>query len=299
MQLGGAVGGLLVIVVALALESFGWRSTALVSGILVILFGLPLVGMVQQKPEDMGYRIDGDPVDTPDREPEASEDGASPRSPDFTLREALRTPAFWLISLGHGSALLIVSAVTVHLVLHLTETFGYSLALASLVVTVITAGQIAGTLLGGVIGDRFDKRKISMWCMAAHTAGLILVATAVNGVMVFAFAILHGMAWGLRGPMMGAIRADYFGRSSYGAILGTSSLITMFGSILGPLIAGFLADHTGGYDVGFTILALLAGMGSVFFLMAKRPVLPPSPSSPATGGPETPAGAAPAVTPGS
>jgi dipeptide/tripeptide permease len=71
---------------------------------------------------------------------------------------------------------------------------------------------------------------------------------------------------------MGAIRADYFGRTSYGAILGTSSLITMFGSIIGPIVAGVLADETGNYELGFTLLAVLAGMGSVFFLMAKRPV---------------------------
>ena len=70
---------------------------------------------------------------------------------------------------------------------------------------------------------------------------------------------------------MGSIRADYFGRTSYGAILGTSSLITMFGSIIGPIVAGVLADQTGDYQLGFTLLAVLAGMGSIFFLLAKPP----------------------------
>jgi dipeptide/tripeptide permease len=45
----------------------------------------------------------------------------------------------------------------------------------------------------------------------------------------------------------------------------------MFGSITGPIVAGVLADRTGNYELGFTILAVLAGMGSVFFLLAKRP----------------------------
>ena len=188
----------------------------------------------------------------------------------------MRTPAFWLISLGHGSALLVVSAVNVHLVLHLTEDLGYSLAFASLVVTAITAAQMGGTVIGGVIGDRFDKRYISVACMGFHTLGLLLVANTSNSFLVFTFAVLHGVAWGLRGPMMQAIRADYFGRSAYGTILGTSSLIVMFGSIAGPLIAGFLADRSGSYDSGFTLLAVLAGLGSVFFLMAKRPAPPTS-----------------------
>jgi MFS family permease len=103
---------------------------------------------------------------------------------------------------------------------------------------------------------------------------LLLVAHAVWIGMVVAFALLHGMAWGLRGPMMQAIRADYFGRTAYGAILGTSSLIVMFGTISGPLIAGYLADRTGDYVFGFTFLALLSGLGSVFFLLAKRPAPP-------------------------
>jgi OFA family oxalate/formate antiporter-like MFS transporter len=74
--------------------------------------------------------------------------------------------------------------------------------------------------------------------------------------------------------MMQAIRADYFGRTYYGAILGTSSLVTMWGSIIGPLVAGIMADVTGTYEAGFIFLALLSGLGAIFFLMTKRPVHP-------------------------
>jgi sugar phosphate permease len=274
MQLGGAVGGLLVVGVAFALETWGWRSTALASGVLVMLVGLPMAQVARQRPEDLGLRADGEPPDREEQDGTFTGMAYTPGTYDFTLREAIRTPAFWLISLGHGSALLIVSAVSVHLVLHLEEYLGYSLALASLAVAVIQAGQIAGTLLGGLIGDKYDKRKLAVICMGSHSLALLLVAFASNAAMVFAFAILHGAAWGLRGPLMGAIRADYFGRTSYGAILGTSSLITMFGSIIGPIVAGVLADQTGSYELGFTLLALLAAMGSVFFLLAKRPSLP-------------------------
>lgn len=272
IQMGSAVGGLLVAVVAFSLETYGWRSTAFVSGVLLIVVGLPLTQVIRRRPEDHGLSVDGEGAGATPPGASLAEAGATAR--DFTLRQAMATPAFWLISLGHGSALLIVSAVNVHLVLHLTEDLDYSLALASLVVTAITASQIGGTLLGGAIGDKFDKRLLSVACMGCHTLGLLLVANAVNIVMVFTFAILHGAAWGLRGPMMQAIRADYFGRSAYGAILGTSSLVVTLGSIAGPLVAGYLADQTGGYNIGFTVLALLSGLGSVFFLLAKRPSPP-------------------------
>ena len=97
---------------------------------------------------------------------------------------------------------------------------------------------------------------------------------AATTAMVVAYAIIHGTAWGLRGPFMQAIRADYFGRSAIGMILGLSFMIITVGQIGGPMIAGILADMTGNYRAGFTTLALLAGMGSLFFLAARRPERP-------------------------
>jgi sugar phosphate permease len=271
MQLGGALGGVLVPLVALALEAWGWRTTALVSGIAVILICVPITALIEHRPEDRGLLPDGDtepdvPADVEVAEP--------PGRYDFTLKQAMRTPAFWLISMGHGWALIIVAAVNVHAALHITEDLGYSLALASLVMTAITAGQMGGTVLAGAIGDRFDKRLIAVSCMAGHTLGLLFLAVFSQVFFLFAFAVLHGVAWGLRGPMMQAIRADYFGRTYYGAILGTSSLVTMWGSIIGPLVAGIMADLTGTYEAGFIFLAILSGMGAIFFLMTKKPVHP-------------------------
>jgi MFS family permease len=273
MSLGFAVGGLLVPLVALSLDEFGYRTTAFASGVIVIVAGLPLAQVMRRRPEDYGEVIDGI------RNPEPRRDVAVRAQPsrvqrDFTLREAVRTPAFWLISFGHGSALLVVSAVSVHVISHLKEDLGYSVGSAALVFTLMTLFQVIGMLLGATYGDRFDKRKISAACMFMHMIGMLLVAFASNLAMVVSFAVLHGLAWGARGPLMQAIRADYFGRSSFGAIMGLSSSIIMVGQIGGPLLAGLMADTTGDYVVGFTVLAVLSGLGSGFFIFAKRPILP-------------------------
>jgi MFS family permease len=107
--------------------------------------------------------------------------------------------------------------------------------------------------------------------MAGHATALLLLATANTFWMVIAFAVLHGLSWGVRGPLMAAIRADYFGSAAFGMIQGTSSMIVMLGMIAGPLIAGILADRTGTYTAGFVLLAAMAGLGSVFFILAKPP----------------------------
>lgn len=274
MSMGFAVGGLLIPLVVLSLEGFGWRNTAFASGVIVLVLGLPLVQVIRHRPEPYGLSVDGDPPHAPASRAWAA--AAAKEDPDFSVAQALRAPSFWLISLGHGSALLVVGAVMVHLVSHLHDNLGYSLAAASLMITLMTAMQVLGQIIGGYLGDRFEKRLIATGCMGMHALGLLLVAYATNVPMVVAFGVLHGLAWGIRGPLMQAIRADYFGRGSFGTIMGFSSLIVMVGQVVGPLLAGILADRTGSYESGFTILAGMAAFGSVFFFMARKPKIGPS-----------------------
>ncbi|MBI1942916.1 MAG: MFS transporter [Betaproteobacteria bacterium] len=280
MQLGLALGGLAVPLVALSLASFGWRATAFASGLIVIAAGFPLARVIRNKPENYGETVDGIRATVSSR---AFVADAEPKEStrDFTAREALRTPAFWLLSLGHGFALFVVSAVSVHAITHMKEGLGYSIEQASLVITLQTLFQIGGIGIGWWIGDRFSKRLLSAACMLGHMAGLLCLTYAnayagATGALVIGYAALHGTAWGLRGPFMQAIRADYFGRSAIGMILGLSFMILVIGQIGGPMIAGVLADATGDYRAGFTTLALLAGLGSAFFLLARRPARPRS-----------------------
>ena len=99
----------------------------------------------------------------------------------------------------------------------------------------------------------------------------MLIAYADSAVIVFLFAMLHGLAWGIRGPLMVALRADYFGPSSFGTIMGFSSLIVMLGMSGGPIFAGYMADLQGNYELGFVCLALAAFLGSFCFLAATPP----------------------------
>jgi MFS family permease len=270
MSLGLALGGIFVPVVGWSLVTFGWRATAFGSGVLAILAGFPLALIIRRRPEDYGETVDGIPP-----EPVSATDAKSPAaSNDFTAREALRTPAFWLLSLGHGFALFVVGAVSVHAIAHMKEALGYSVSAGAVIITLLTICQIVGVVVGWVIGDRYEKRYIAAGCMLMHALGLLCLTYATDIAWLLAFAALHGVAWGLRGPFMQAIRADYFGRSAIGMILGLSFMIIVIGQIGGPMIAGMLADATGNYRLGFTLLALLAGLGSMFFVLAKRPPRP-------------------------
>jgi sugar phosphate permease len=266
LQFGHALGGVFIVAVAWSIQAYGWRVTAFASGIIIIATGWPLAQVIRSRPEDHGEMVDGEP---PARKDKRYADGPPRRT--FTASEALRTGAFWLISLGHACSLLVVSAINVHAISHIKEGLGYTIAQAALVLALVTVGQFIGVILGWGIGEKFEKRFVAAGCMLMHAVGLLMLTFAAGPLILSAGGIVHGIAWGLRGPFMQAIRADYFGRKSIGMILGLSSLITVLGNIGGPILAAVLADATGNYRSGFTVLAVIAGFGSLFFLLAKQP----------------------------
>ena len=264
-QLGFSLGGICVPIVVFCLQVFGWRATAFACGVLVLVLGLPLAQLMRHRPAP-GEFVDGIAERT-----SAGHASREIPSQGFSIRQAMRTRAFWLISVGHACSLLVISATMVHLVSHLTEGLGYSLTLAGGVVAWMTACQMGGQVLGGYIGDRLNKRLLCAGCLLAHAIGLLVVAHATNVFMVIAFVLLYGIGMGIRGPMAVALRADYFGPRAFGTILGVSMSIAMIGMSIGPIVAGLMADALGSYESGFTVLAAGAVVGAVCFLAAKPP----------------------------
>ena len=264
MSTGVAAGGLLAPAVVWAFELWGWRTTAVASGVIVLALGLPLASLVRTRPSDYGRIADGLPA-------AAAAAAAAMPEMSFTVREAMRTRAFWLLSLGHASGLLTVGAISVHLFVYVTDEFGVSSAAAARLITLLTAMLVVGMMIGGVFGDRMNKRIIIVSAMFGHMTAMLLLAWSPSFWLVTVAVAIQGVGWGARGPLTSALRADYFGPGSYGQIQGFSSLIVMTGMMIGPLIAGIIYDAQGTYTLAFLVLGVLAGLGSLCFIFATRP----------------------------
>ena len=275
---GMATGGILQPVVVAGLEGWGWRTMAFASGVLILAVGLPLTMLVRHRPAEHGLGPDGDPL--PDDAQSGSgangRAGAHGEDVDFTAREAMRTRAFWLLSLGHAAGLMTVGAMLVHFVSHVTEELEISLGAAARMSTLMTVLLVIGMVTAGWLGDRVSKRAIIVAAMGMHVVAMLLIALASSPAVVAFAAALQGAAWGARGPLTQALRADYFGTASFGKIMGFSSLIVMMGMTAGPLIAGVLYDRTGSYTPGFLLLAGATAIGAVCFLFATKPDPPAS-----------------------
>ncbi len=275
MAIGFAFGGFLQPGVAWSLENLGWRETSVISGLLVLGIGLPLAMLMRHRPEQYGYGVDGDP-------PRQGLGGGAPAEefdPDeinFTWQEAMRTRAFWLISVGHALSLLVIGAVMVHFVSYVNDSLGFSLGQAANLLLVITVFTVIGMLLGGYLGDRMPMRHILAVAMIGHMVSLLILTLWPTLTGALTFSVIHGLAFGARGPLTMAIRAEYFGRASFGTVMGFSSLIILAGMVFGPIVAGQSYDITGSYQIGFIGLAIVGGLGSLAFVWSTRPAPPPS-----------------------
>lgn len=261
MGVGMSIGGLLSPAIAYYIDLYGWRPVAFASG-LTMFAGLGLLPLLRSSPEASGL------------EPEATKfnDETSTRDVDFTAHEALRTRSFWLIAAGHSIALMSVVSIVVHYVTHLSKGLGFSLQSAASLYALVTVMQMVGQIFSGFLGDRLNKRWLTSAAMLLHAVAITLLAVAQSLPLILLASVLHGLAWGMRGPLMAALRADYFGRKAFGRIMGMSDPIIIVGATLGPILAGYSFDATGSYRAGFLFLGAMALVGSACFAFAAKPV---------------------------
>ena len=156
-QMGGNLGGLFVPLLAGAIELVGWRVTTFWGGIGVLALAIPISQLIRNRPEQYGLLPDGDlPAQTSasinegdisDRIDNVQED------PAFTVKEALKTGAFWTLSGAMGCA--VAAALTIILfIVPSLEHRGISLEIAGTVVATYTAVSVVFRIIGGFVGDR-------------------------------------------------------------------------------------------------------------------------------------------------
>ena len=269
---GTHVAGLLVPILALNIESFGFERVALGTGLLLIVIAIPAGLVVRNRPEEYGMVPDGE------HQPTETEDGAEEvgeTEPAFTAREALRTRAFWCIAIAHIASAVPIVTLSIHLVPKLTD-IGLSLSMAGVVVATYTIVALPVQFLSGYLGDRFPKPPLIFFFLSLQAIALLVIAVTTNVAGAFLFAALFGVAFGGRMPLLFSIRGEYFGRKSFATIMGMSQLPSNFMMIGAPLFAGYMFDTTGSYFVPFSFFAAFTFLGAFLILFAKKPE-PPQP----------------------
>ncbi len=278
---GGRFGALLLVpAIAWAIDPdqdrLGWQLTAFVIGVFILVVAFPLTRLIRNRPQDYGLLPDGASptprpvVAAPGRRPAEAKAEIEEPEVDLTLRQALQTPAFWLISFGHGFTTIPLPAIWVHLGLLLQDA-GFQVQTTAWVVAVYTGLAMVFQLVGGYVGSRLPVR-LGLLIFTTIQAGAVVLLTSPDSLtMIFLFAVLLGIGWGGRNPMTVTIRGEYFGRASFGSILGFSTAPMNVMMLLSAPFAGYIRDTTGSYDIAFLVLAAVNFTGGILFLMAKKP----------------------------
>ena len=258
-------------------DRLGWQLTATLLGIFTLATAVPLTRLIRNRPEDYNLRPDGDRIGfraaAGSREgPTSSRQEATTADADFTPSQALRTSAFWFISFGHGFTSMVIVALMAHLAPMMTDA-GFSLQTAAWVVTVYTFVSMVFQVIGGYVGDRVPKNVALFVFTCVQGAAVMVITFSSTLPMAYLFAVLFGIGFGGRNPLTTAIRGDYFGRASYGMILGISQVPMNVLLLIAPLFAGLMRDIQGTYTTAFFVLGVLSFLGGALMLMAKKPVL--------------------------
>lgn len=271
------------LIILLFLATLGWRASWLALGVLVLVATLlPTWFLVKRRPEDMGLRPDGDP-DWESPAPAATEGpstaaaappGPAPEDPHWSAREAIRTRAFWLLLFGTSQLFLVGGAVNLTMVSHLQDN-GLGESTAITVLTVWAAVGIVGGLIGGELRQRIPIRFALPGVILVSASALAFFITVDTVWMAYVFAGWHGLAFGAQLPLNQISFPDYFGRWSVGAIRGVTAPVQFGLNAVGPLLAGFMFDASGSYDLIYGVFVGLLIFGALLILASSPPVKAP------------------------
>ncbi len=273
MLLGYAMAGVVGIpALVLVQTNMGWRTSAIGTGLFIWAVGLPCSMLLRTRPEPYGLQPDGDTPST------TTSTVAANRSVsveyDFTLREAIRTRTFWFLSIGWAISNMVMGAMQVHLFLHLEQGVGLTRTTAALVVTVANLLNIPSRLAGGFLGDRLPKNVMVGFSMVLQAVSMFVLGVAASIQMAFTYAVLYGIALGVRTPVMNAMQGEYFGRKSQGIIVGWLQSLSLPFTVAAPVLAGYMADIQGSYRFTFIVGSFIALAGSALIFMATHPKPP-------------------------
>ncbi|NOT55906.1 MAG: MFS transporter [Deltaproteobacteria bacterium] len=272
--IGAGFGGLVLVPLSgVLITEFDWRVAY--QGLAALALGgmLPLVWFfLTNTPQERGRVPLGQGSHT--ESDQHSSCGVDEESEEWTLREALATPTFWLLGMTFCLGIMGGAAIHAHLVAFLQDA-GSTLEVAS---------TIAGVTLGMMMGGRFvvgwaseytpHLHAILSFCLVLQAlgAGLLACSRVVDFWVLAAFVPLFGLGNGGLIVLWPLTVGRDFGTRSFGAIAGMVGTVALsLGGAIGPVVVGAMYDSTGNYFLAFLSCAGVSLGGAAAAFMTTEP----------------------------
>lgn len=271
---GNAIGiALLVPLAQQIISGWGWRTAWFVLALGVTALLTPLAWwLVRRRPEDLGLRPDGDLALPTGPASAAAGRAATPLQADWALGAAVRSPAFWLLTLSGSLSMFAIAGMSIHLVPLLIDN-GLDTAVVAWLVSLYGLCMTSGCLTWGLVTERIPSR-YALALAYLLAGGSMLALNRVNAVGPAMFFIaVYGLVNGGKETLDAVVWADYFGRRSLGAIRGSSRPLIVGAYSGGGFVAGWAYDSFGSYAGVITVFGLLAIGGGLLVALARPPLV--------------------------
>jgi MFS family permease len=270
---GTAIGGFLAtpVFTRLIQKTQMWQSAWMASAIL-IFFMLLLSFKIHGKPSDLGQYPDnmapGSEAD--DGGENTIREGTFRAKKVWQMKEILKTPSFYLITVGQIATIIPLQVLVVHLVLHLTD-LGYTQMEAASVMSIIVLSSGVARFPMGWMGDRIEPR----WLMSISLVILMVMVFNIWKAPSLTALILgggiYGFSYGTILVLLPVIRGNYFGPESFASLAGIITPLTLVFVAPAPYLAGVVADRFGSYDLAFMGIFIVVAAGAVCMAAASPP----------------------------
>ncbi len=249
--------------------SIAWRFWA---ALLWFLF-IPIAFLfIRNRPEDIGLLPDNHKADIEKSSCLNSTvvNKETNISDSYTLQEAMRTRAFWLMMFCQAIPSLINTGIIFHFISIIGEK-GLPNTVAAIVLSIIAMVSFPVTLISGIALERIKVHFAIAFSFFLQLISLILLMYGESLYIMFIFGALSGLISGLLSICNNVVWANYYGRRYLGSIRGFSMTSTVIGSAFGPLPLGIAFDVFGRYTEAIGILSILSLLGIISAAMAPPP----------------------------
>jgi sugar phosphate permease len=272
----GLGGTVITPLLAFSVQTWGWRYGAFLAGLGLILIGVPVALVAKRSPESMGLAPDGvaPQAEVPSTQATSATkttEPVKPSEPEFTLRQAMRTSAFWMLILATTTRVGVFNAITVHFV-PIMVWKGVSEQRAAAMLAAMALMSLPSHLLVGWIADYVNKPRLMAACMGVGAVSIAFLAYGEGEWSLWIFVLLFTIMEAIF-PVGWATVGDFFGRKSFATIRGTMSFFYLWGPALGPVITGAIYDRYQSYAPMMSAYIALSVLAGCLYAIMVRPKL--------------------------
>lgn len=257
--------GAYVVLLQRLLEVIHWRQAWIILGVGVAVTILPLtLFLMRNRPEDFGLQPDGQAKLT------KRQQNAVIDEDNWTLSEAMRTPAFWIFVYARFLPPCWITGLVLHQISVFAE-LGYPPNVAAETFATASIFTAIMSISGGFLVDRLPASVVSALISAALVVMTWLAMSMTTPALLIVYAISVGLVNGMGGVFDGAVWANYFGRLHQGKIRGFATTVLVGGAALGPILFGWSLDSTGSYDFALWVGVIASVIAAILSLFARKP----------------------------